>query len=144
MKWYTICSASSIIYSASIMEPWPLASVQYATAVNPILSMKTEWLSSAHMLCLLRRAFLSKQFLTVYFHITFIGIFINCCESLTSSHLLSKWGDAWQLKIQWESPVTGALHQQCLEEVLLAVTSQQHLTAILYFQSVQLILSLSL
>lgn len=71
------------------MEPWPLASVQYATAVNPILSMKTEWLSSAHMLCLLRRAFLSKQFLTVYFHITFIGIFINCCESLTSSHLLS-------------------------------------------------------
>lgn len=50
MKWNTICSASSIIYRASIMELWPRASFQYATAIYPILSMKMDCLRDGHVI----------------------------------------------------------------------------------------------
>lgn len=81
---------------------WPLASFQYATAVYPILSMKTDWFNSALVLSLLNKRFLCM-----------------CQGELYWLFILLLWiSDQWplvepmrRLKDQWESPVTGETHQ---------------------------------
>lgn len=44
------------------MEPWPLASFQYVTAVYLILSAQTDWLNSVLAVCLLKRALWTKHY----------------------------------------------------------------------------------
>lgn len=63
MTRYTICSASSIIYSTWIMQFWTLASFHCVTAFYPIMSTKIDWFNFACAPCVIRKVFFPHLFI---------------------------------------------------------------------------------